>query len=74
MNDEKPKILHIQAILGDVLENIGKSPYLDALSTINSIKNNNLKLFKIMNEKVFGIPSTYYIKALEKLREKNGLN
>jgi hypothetical protein len=56
--EQKPKLLHVQAILGDVLEDIGKSPYLDALSVINSIKNSNLKLYDMLkNGKVFGIPA-----------------
>lgn len=61
--------------MSNLLEDIGKSPYLDSLSVINTMTASNINLFEmIQNGKVFGLPAQWYIKLLEKFRDKNGLN
>ena len=74
-DEEHPRLIHIQSVLSDELVKLGKSPYLDALQVINSIENSNSTLYDMMNSGyVFGIKAKYYVKMLQKIREKSGLN
>jgi len=64
-NEEHPRLIHIQSVLSDKFEKIGKSPYLDALLVVNSIKNSNSTLYEFLNTgHVFGIKASYYVKLL----------
>ena len=61
--------------MSDRLEDTGKSPDVDSLGVINTIKNSNTKLLEMLeNGKVFGIPSTFFLNLQQKWRKKNGLN
>ena len=74
-NEEHPRLIHIQSVLSDQFEKIGKDPYLDALLLINSIKASSSTLYDMLNTgHVFGVKASQYVKLLRKLREKSGLN
>ena len=70
----EPSVLHVQCLLSDLLEGTGKSPDVDAISVINSIKLTNSRLEDQMNSTAFGMPSSFLLHLQQKWLKKEGLN
>ena len=60
-DDEFPTLIHVQTVLSDRMENLNKSPYLDALSIIRTIEENNSDLSDKILSTTFGISSKRYL-------------
>ena len=60
-DDEFPSLIHVQTVLSDKMELLNKSPYLDALSIIRTIEENNSNLSDKILGSTFGINSKRYM-------------